>query len=124
MRGERGDQSEPGFELVGCGVSFNPFNANQKLHARLIPWLAGGDANPRRSRFAERDLWNVSRDHSGFGKSCFEFWICNADIDFFVQSFDELCGRALRNTNAEPCTCFVVRQRVAQKRNPFGAASC
>src|SRR5262249_19840340 len=51
------------------------------------------------------------------GKPCFEFWICNADIDFLVQSFDELCGRALRSTNAEPCTCLVVRQRVAQNRN-------
>src|SRR5262249_33943783 len=51
------------------------------------------------------------------GKPCFEFWICNADIDFLVQSFDELCGRALRSTNAVPCTCLVVRQRVAQNRN-------
>src|SRR5262249_33734181 len=51
------------------------------------------------------------------GKPCFEFWICNADIDFLVQSFDELCGRALRSTNAEPCTCLVVRQRLAQNRN-------
>src|SRR5262249_60937076 len=42
------------------------------------------------------------------GKPCFEFWICNADIDFLVQSFDELCGRALRSTNSEPCTCLVV----------------
>src|SRR5215472_14562258 len=51
------------------------------------------------------------------GKPCFEFWICNADIDFLVQSFDELYGRALRSTNAVPCTCLVVWQRVAQKRN-------
>src|SRR5262249_54291916 len=41
------------------------------------------------------------------GKPCFEFWICNADIDFLVQSFDELYGRALRSTNAVPCTCLV-----------------
>src|SRR5215475_1017143 len=36
------------------------------------------------------------------GKPCFEFWICNAGIDFLVQSFDVLYGRALRSTNAEP----------------------
>src|SRR5215831_18269815 len=51
------------------------------------------------------------------GKPCFEFWICNADIDFLVQSLDELYGRALRSANAEPCACLVARQGFAQNRN-------
>src|SRR5262245_64281756 len=80
-------------------------------HNHLAPFLGFvGD------EFAEISRRACKRRAAQIGKPCFEFWICNADIDFLVQSFDELCGRVLRSTNAEPCTCLVVRQRVAEYR--------
>src|SRR5215831_14428887 len=41
----------------------------------------------------------------------------NFGSDLLVQSFDELCGRTLRSTNAEPCACLVARQGFAESRN-------
>ena len=81
-------------------------------HNHLAPFLGlVGD------EFAEISGRACKYRAAQIGKPCLEFWFCNADIDFLVQSFDELYGRALRSTNAEPCTCLVVRQRVAQNRN-------
>src|SRR5262245_63792311 len=89
-----------------------------------LPWLDVGRYNHLApflgfvgDEFAEISGRAWKHRAAQIGKPCFEFWIRNADIDFLVQSLDELYGRALRSTNAEPCTCLVVRQRVAQNRN-------
>src|SRR5262245_24976485 len=76
-------------------------------HNYLAPFLGFvGD------EFAEISGRACKHRAAQIGKPCFEFWICNADIDFLVQPFDELYGRALRSTNAVPCTYLVVRHRV------------
>src|SRR5262245_21092190 len=125
--------SKSDWQLIGCPIAFT----TGSLHARAyisrngrygtrdrLHWLDVGRHNHLApfldfvgDEFTEISGRASKHRAAQIGKPCFEFWICNADIDFLVQSFDELCGRALRSTNAVPCTCLVVRQRVAQNRN-------